>query len=506
MKQLHKISLILLSILLSISANAKNDTLFISSVIKKATIYPSGARLSRTGEVRIKKGISTVIFKDVTDMFSSKGIQIKSNRAVKLLGIMARKNYKNVKETNKEISTLTKKYNLLAKKINKENAILLVFIDEKTMILNNKKVISKQKELTIEEITKIADFFRKRMNEIKTKKLDTDNKVKKMKEEMLTIKRQLKELNARKKSVTNEIVVSLSSTFVQKINLTAEYFTNNAGWTPIYDIRVDDISKPVNLIYKADVFQNTANDWKNVKIKLSTNNPSYTNTQPTIKPHKLYFISYNNSYSKKQSNSSRATHVFEIKNKYSVPSDGKNHSIEVEKYALNADYEYFAVPKLDKKAYLTARVTDWEKYHLLNGKTNLFFQGTFVGESNLDLNTASDTIDISLGEDKNVLIERKNMKSYNKKQFVGNKQVEERMFEITVRNNKKKKIRLRIEDQIPVSKNDAITVKLVNVEKGKLTEVDGKITWIIEQESNKSNKLKFHYSVKYPKREKVILE
>ena len=79
--------------------------------------------------------------------------------------------------------------------------------------------------------------------------------------------------------------------------LTAEYFTNNAGWTPIYDIRVDDISKPINLIYKADVFQNTGNDWKNIDVTLSTNNPSRNNTQPIISAWKLYFISQSQSFS-----------------------------------------------------------------------------------------------------------------------------------------------------------------------------------------------------------------
>ena len=501
----YKIVLILVLIFASFSASA-SDTLFVSSKIKKATIFSEGARLSRTGKLKVKKGVNIVVFKDVTDMFSNKGIQVKSNRNITLLGIMTRKNFSENKETNKKMLSISLKQRKLRKSIKKLQTELQVYSDEESMILANQSVISSQKDLAIEEITKIAIFYRKRLSEIKSKKLKITRLITTHNNKITNINRQLNELNARRKIVTNEVIVSLSSAITQNINLTVVYFTKNAGWTPIYDIRVDDISKPVKLSYKAEVFQNTGNDWKNIKIKLSTNNPSKSNTQPVIKPWTLHFINYDNSSSKDGKNKSRTSHVFAVKNKHSIPSDGKNHSIIIKKHSLNAEYEYFAVPKLDKKVYLTARISDWEKYNLLNGKSNLFFKGTFIGDAVLDLNTASDTIDISLGEDKNIVIERENMKSYNKRQAIGNKQTEERVFEITVRNNKNRKIRIRIEDQIPVSKNDDIYVKLISAEKGKVTEVDGKITWILEQKPNTSTKLKFHYSVKYPKRESVKLE
>lgn len=487
-------------------AKAENDTLFIDSEIIKATVYPNGARLSRLGTVNVKTGITTVVFKNITDMFSVKGIQINSDQNIKLLGIMARQNYKDVKETNKEINFLSDKIIALQKKVKFEQTLMDVYRKEENMITANQKVISKQKDLTIEEITKIADFYHKRLSELQALKLKSDRKTKEYNNEIDKIRKQLNELSARKKVVTNEILVSLSSTKVQKLNLTAEYFTNNAGWTPVYDIRVDDISKPVNLIYKADVHQNTGNDWKNVAVTLSAGNPSQSNTAPTITPWKLYFVNYNYKQTYAKNNAGRASHVFVIKNKYTIPSDGKNHSMEVDKYSLDAEYEYYAVPKQDTKAYLTARVTEWEKYHLLNGKTNLFFEGTLIGESVLDMNTSSDTIDISLGEDKNIVIEREKLKNYNKRQYVGNKQVEERAFEIKIRNNKKRKIKLRIEDQIPVSKNDEIDVKLISYEGAKVEEVSGKITWVQELDSNKSTTLKFHYSVKYPKKKTLQLE
>lgn len=504
MKNYKKISIIIL-ILSSFFAQA-NDTLFINSEIKRATVYPEGARLSRIGNTKVSTGTTTIVFENITDKFSTKGIQIKCDKNVKLLDIMTRKNYANVKETNKKISSLTSNQKTLQRSMGKSQTILQVFIKEEKMILANQTVVSRQVDLSIEEITKIAEFYRKRLSEISAEKIRINRQIKSQQNKINTILKQLNELNARRKTVTNEIVVSLSSSKVQNLKLTAEYYTNNAGWTPIYDIRVDDISKPVTLVYKAEVFQNTSNDWKNIDVKLSTSNPSQTNTKPVILPWTLHFVSHRNSVSRSKNNTGRTSFVFNIENKYSIPSDGKKHSLEINKYMLNAEYEYFAVPKKDTKAYLTARVTEWEKYHLLNGKTNLFFEGTMIGESVLDLNTASDTIDISLGEDKNIVIERENLKSFNKKQYAGNKQIDERAFEIKVRNNKNREIKLRIEDQIPVSKNNKIDVKLISAEQGEVTETDGKITWILKQAPNKSTTLKFHYSVKYPKSERVELE
>lgn len=277
--------------------------------------------------------------------------------------------------------------------------------------------------------------------------LECDRKLKKYREEVQTIQNQLRELNAQKAKPTSEIVITISSDKAQTVNLKAMYIIPTAGWTAQYDLRAINISKPIALVYKAEIYQNSGFDWDGVDLTLSTGEPFRSGTKPELKTWWLNFNSYgggNNQNNAYKQNST--THTFKIENPYTIPTDGKKHSIEIIKYSLPSEYEYFAVPKKDKDAFLVARITDWEQYHLMNGNINLFFEGTFIGNSNLNVNVPQDTLNISLGRDKNIIVERTKVKNFTKQRIIGTKKVVTYQFEIKLRNNKTESVHLTIED------------------------------------------------------------
>src|SRR5690554_3651924 len=122
----------------------------------------------------------------------------------------------------------------------------------------------------------------------------------------------------------------------------------------------------------------------------------------------------------------------------------------MEFYDLPAFYQYYCVPKIDKDAFLIANIVDWEKYNLLEGEANVFFEDTYVGKTLMDVRYASDTLEISLGRDKKVSVNREKIKDYTAKQFIGNKKEETRAWKTTVKNNKNQAINMIILDQVPV--------------------------------------------------------
>jgi uncharacterized protein (TIGR02231 family) len=130
-------------------------------------------------------------------------------------------------------------------------------------------------------------------------------------------------------------------------------------------------------------------------------------------------------------------------------------------YELPAFYQYFAVPKANNSAYLIAGVTDWEQYQLLEGEANVFFEQTFVGKSLLDVRYASDTLEISLGRDKMVTIEREKEKDFTEKSFLGGKKSATRLWKTTIKNNKSQPISMLVLDQVPVSTLEEIEVFLL---------------------------------------------
>ncbi len=197
---------------------------------------------------------------------------------------------------------------------------------------------------------------------------------------------------------------------------------------------------------------------------------------------------------------------FEIKIPYTVKSDNKSYSVDIDSYSLPAFYQYYSVPKVDKTSFLTANITDWEKYNLLEGEVNIFFEGTFVGKSLLDVRYASDTLQISLGRDKNVSVTREKVKDFTSKKFIGSKKEESRAWDIIIKNNKNQPINMVVYDQVPVSTLDEIKIETSKVSGAKQNLTTGEIKWEFKLDPKKSKKFSLQYSVKYPKNRNLVFE
>jgi hypothetical protein len=197
---------------------------------------------------------------------------------------------------------------------------------------------------------------------------------------------------------------------------------------------------------------------------------------------------------------------FELETPYTIKSDGSKLSVDLNKYDIDATYEYYAVPKLDKDAFLMARIIDWEKYNLLVGEANLFFEDAYVGRTILEANALRDTLDISLGRDKSIVLGRNKIDTYSKVRSIGSNRIETRGFEVLAKNKKAQPIKLTIIDQIPTPAISDISVTALELSGGKLDEQTGKITWEWHIDAGEQAEIILSYEVKYPKKERVVLE
>lgn len=197
---------------------------------------------------------------------------------------------------------------------------------------------------------------------------------------------------------------------------------------------------------------------------------------------------------------------FEISTPYSVNSDNKNYSVDMVVYQVPAFFQYYSVPKIEKEAYLIANITDWEKYNLLEGEANIFFEGTFVGKSLLDVRFASDTLQLSLGKDKNVIVNREKEKDFETRQFIGSKKEESKSWKTTIKNNKSQEINMVVLDQAPVSKLEEIEVNIQNISNGKLNKESGEVKWEFTLKPMEKKEFDLIYSVKYPKSRNLTIE
>jgi uncharacterized protein (TIGR02231 family) len=511
----------------------------IKSSIKEVTVFRSGAQVTRSAKASIPAGNSILKFTNISANINPQSIQLGAKGNFTLLSVTHQLNYFNEPAPKEQVEALQNERVKLNDQMLEEQAIVQVYSEEESMILANKMIGGQQNGVNIDDLKANADFYRTRLKDIKLTILEQNKKIIKLKEEIAKIDQQLNQLNASRKSgSTSEILVAVRAKTAVDASFLLNYLVYNANWTPSYDLRVDDIDKPVKLDYKANVAQSSGEDWNNVQLSLSTANPQNSGTRPVLNDWWLRFFELTpvatgrrRSLKKESMGESQiyldgeaielneamqtpsveifentTSKTFKIEDPYDIPSNAKSHVVYIQQQKLPASYEYYAAPKLDPDVFLTALVTDWEQYDLLSGEANLFFEGTYVGKSLLNVDQTQDTLILSLGRDKNITVSREKQKDFSKKQFIGNKKTENIAWKISVRNKKKQAIKLVIEDQYPLSTSSEIEVKLESSKGAKVDEARGRLTWDINLKPGQKKDLEFKYSVKYPKHRQLVLE
>ncbi len=195
--------------------------------------------------------------------------------------------------------------------------------------------------------------------------------------------------------------------------------------------------------------------------------------------------------------------IFTIELPYDVPTNGKAQTATLKEYDVPAIYKYYAVPKLDKDAFLLAEVADWEGLNLLPGDANIIFEGTYIGKSFIDPSSTNDTINLTMGRDKRVVVKREKLKDFSSVKFLGTNKKQIFTYEITIKNNKKDAIDMLLKDQYPVSQNKEVEVELLESADAAVNDETGVLTWKLKLPPGEVRKIRISYSVKYPK-DKVL--
>ena len=124
----------------------------------------------------------------------------------------------------------------------------------------------------------------------------------------------------------------------------------------------------------------------------------------------------------------------------------------------------------------------------------------------LDITYPTDTLQISLGRDKNVLVQREKVKDFTTKQLIGSKKEETRVWTINVKNNKNQKINMLVLDQVPVATLEEIKVDVTETSGAKHNSETGLIKWDFSIDPKENKKFELKYTVKYPKSRNLIIE
>lgn len=191
--------------------------------------------------------------------------------------------------------------------------------------------------------------------------------------------------------------------------------------------------------------------------------------------------------------------TFDIDLPYDVPTNGKAQTAVLKEYSVPAGYKFYTAPKLDKDVFLLAEIADWEKLNLLPGEANIIFENTYIGKSFIDPSSTQDTLNLTMGRDKRVVVKKEKLTDFSSVKFLGTNKKQTFTYELTVKNNKKDAIDILVKDQYPISQNKEVEVELIETG-GALNNTDaGVLTWKLQLAPGETKKLRMSYSVKYPK-------
>ena len=579
---------------ISVMAQASGDPLIIPSSLQNVTVYRSGAELTHKSAAQLKAGNYDLVIEDISNSIDMNSVQVNCPSAVTIMGMEFSNNFLIAPEISSGIKTLMDSAENIQKDIDKVNIQIQITTDLIEVLKANRDIKGQQTGLSVSELIKLMDYYKNKSTELQHDLVVYRDRYKKLNEQMLRIKNQVREEESRNTGKGGRLKLQLSVASPGKYDFLVSYVTPNAWWSPYYDVRVDDINSPLKLIYKAKLAQTTGIDWKKVKLSLSTSVPDQWGSAPVLKTWFLGYINPINvmernlavnriqsfeesmkgvpgaaadikirGYSSMAGNNtplyvvngvamsaedfskisqsaiknievvkgasatalygSRASNGvvlvtlkdgledyvsitdnelnvnFDIGLLYDVPTKGKEQTATLKEYSVGSIYKYYAVPKLDRDAYLLAEVPDWEKLNLLPGDANIIFEGTYVGKSFIDPSSTADTLNLTLGRDKRVVVKKEKLADYSSVKFLGSHKLQKISFELTVKNNKKDTVRMILKDQYPLSTNKEIEVEL-NDDGGGMDNTDtGVLTWKLELAPGESRKIRFAYSVKYPK-------
>ncbi len=324
-----------------------------------------------------------------------------------------------------------------------------------------------------------------------------DFKVLELKKKIRSVESLLKKDEDNNGDAYLEVLVSSSKSL--KKNITLKYVNGSAAWVPEYEIYVSDITQDLKLKYIAKIMNRTGEDWDNVEIQLSLNSPfDKTGIIPKITPVNIWGIpignyneqannefdtSFNDDQLKIEGieyetyNAPSSTQLLKVEGKKSVPANGGIYKYDVFNKALPTNYIWYAFPGLEESTYLIGQITNWADLSIADGNATIYYNGINIGDSYISIAGLPDTLDIPIGQNKEVIVERKIIASETFTKETNSKKKETVSFSYTIKTNRKEDVQVRIFDQIPVSQNNKTKVDLIEKSNAIHIQETGEITW-----------------------------
>lgn len=502
--------------------------------VREVTVFTNGAEIANSARVNLPKGSVKLIIQNVAKDLDIKSVQLAGPDGMTVLSIsqesdpdivFSNSTHKRLKDS---LDRAVIKQELLENKQHAAQGAL--------NILNNDKLLGGNAgSVNLGEISKLVDYYQLKAVELKTQ-------IAKFGKELVEQHKVVAKLQEQLRVYTGDggqLAIQLVNSRPVQGDLTIRYMTYSANWQAYYDLKANSIAQPLQLLYKARVTQYTGVDWKNVRLSLSTGNPSQSGNAPILQPSYANYYTAEAIMARRNAIQNRVQSfgssavleevsivgatakskiatpqtavaenqlnvTFDIDIPYDIASNGLPHSVTLKEYNQPAVFKYYAVPKLDKDVFLMAEITDFERLNLVPGEANIIFENMFAGQSFIDPNVTTDTLNLSMGRDKSISVKRERILDQKSTQISGGSKRQVYTYELRVRNNKSNPVNLLLKDQYPISTDKSIEIELVDAAGASINKETGVLTWKLVLKPGETQTYRFTFNVKHPKDKNVV--
>ncbi len=513
----------------------------LNSKIKQVTVYRDRALVERNFTCNLSEGNNELIIKQLPKSIDANSIQIYSDDNLILQDVKLKLHSMFVHSDNDKQAVIDNieatEDSIKLRNDNIENLyetkkMLTKFVSK--LYLASKQTLANL--FDTEKISKTLEFYNVELNKTANSIRAEEKELAKLEEQLKIYKQSIDNIDYQDIRQENRLSIKIFSESKVTSTISFSYIVGNAWWEAVYDIRLNSEQKKFTIGYNAIVKQSTGEDWKDVKLKLSTAQMQFSGSVPNINAWYLNEQQYNyNDYthmedtqmlpltagetppakrkrSRKVMQSVQAmiedastSVMFNLDGLHTISANNEEHKTSITQLQFDAELKYLSVPKLSPTSYLTAKTINESSFPFMSGKTNIFLDNNFVSNSTMKFIAPKEEFECYLGIDQNIKIEHKLIKKYKKEEGLLNKKTKiiyEYQTEIT--NNKATDCQISLQDQIPVSQNKDIKVELINPkikDNSETLSIDssGIIDITIHLQSRETTHFDLKFSVEYPK-------
>lgn len=517
----------------------------LQATISQVTVYQDRAQVSRSAAVKLSPGSSILVIEGLPALLHDDSVRVdaKGTAQASITGIEVKRSFlsqsadQRVKEIDTEIRQLERAMGLLEAR--KSGLVAeRTFIDSIKVAwgerVSHQLAVGKPTSVELNEAIGFVGTNTTRTEELQ-RDIDQEKQAVQDKLDALRRKRQEAAGSGRKESKTVEISVDTRKEGSLTLELSA--VISNATWQPEYDVRLAADGSTAELTYRAQVRQQTGEDWNDVKLTLSTARPAAGGAPPELLPWRVAFYrpfppampaaapmrTYKKAarmemkealaeasgmddevaapavFQTAQTISEGTTIAFAIPKPVIISSDNSQHNTVIAIERLPVSTSYLTVPKLSPVAYLTAELTNRAAWPFLPGGIKIFSGNTYVGSGRMKQVAPGEKFNLPFGSDDRITVKREEQKQHREAGMFGKNRMGYRTT-VTIANFRSEPQTITIKDQLPLAGDSEISVHLQEASLQPAEKKDdGTLLWKLQLSSGEKKELTYEIGVEYPK-------